>query len=62
MSGYGWKSIIYDTEWLGDINGYKYIFPDAPIKGNEPDTFLWYESFKNGCTLNDGCGYNFETI
>jgi hypothetical protein len=63
MNGMMWKDMIYDTEWLGDITGYKYVFPDAPLPaGDNEGMFLWYESVKNGCTLNDGCGYNMDTI
>ena len=62
MNGMMWKDMIYDSGWLGDINGYKFVFPDAPIKGDDDGYFVWYESIKNGCSLNDGCGYKFETI
>ena len=59
MNGMMWKEMIYDSGWLGDITGYKYVFPDAPIAIEGTENFLWYESIKNGCSLNDGCGYNF---
>lgn len=63
MNGMMFKEMIYDSGWLGDIKGYKYVFPDAPIPADNPNgNFLWYESIKNGCSLNDGCGYNYDSI
>lgn len=66
MSGMMWKKMIYDSKWLGDITGYKYVFPDALIADGDPsDPYtprLWYQSYKNGCGLNDECAYNMTTI
>jgi hypothetical protein len=46
MNGMSWKTMIYDTQWLGDITGYKYVFPDASILTQTEGTFIWYESIK----------------
>lgn len=62
MNGMMWKDSIYDTDWLGDITGYKYVFPDGTIADDTGTIFVWYESIKNGCGLNEGCGYNIDTI
>ena len=63
QNGMSWKNMIYDSQWLGNITGYKYVFPDGPIEVEDYQIFLWYESIKqDGCGLNSDCGYNVSTI
>ena len=41
----------YQSGWLGNLTGMKYVFPTSPMKQ------LWYRSYKNGCGLLDDCAY-----
>lgn len=47
-SGKDWE-YQYQQGWLGNITGFKYVFPTTALAGN-----VWYISFKNGC------GFGFE--
>jgi len=47
----------YTSGWFGNMTGLKYVFPTTARTGH-----TWYQSFKNGCGLNDDCAYNMSTI
>lgn len=55
-SGADWR-YQYDQGWLGNLTGYKYVFPTSHIESH-----VWYISFKNGCGLADDCAYNLTSI
>ena len=63
MSGTMMKSMVYDNGFLGDITGYKYVFPDG-LRPNGQGGFQWFEMYAPtyGCTPLDTCAYNVESI
>jgi len=47
----------YNAGWFGNLDGIKYVFPTSALPGH-----VWYQSYKNGCGLNDDCAYNISSI
>ena len=48
---------LYNTSMFANLTGFKMVFPSASLTGG-----VWYESFKNGCGLNQDCAYNISSI
>lgn len=55
-SGHDW-TYQYSSGWFGDLSGLKYVFPTSPLSGH-----VWFNTFKNGCGLNDDCAYDIPSI
>lgn len=55
-SGSDWQ-YQYNSGWLGDLSGMKYVFPTSSLSGH-----VWFNTYKNGCGLKDDCAYDIPSI
>ncbi|GMH53047.1 hypothetical protein TrRE_jg4033 [Triparma retinervis] len=47
----------YQEGWFGEDTGIKYVFPNSALEGR-----VWYNSYKNGCGMDDDCAYDLDSI
>lgn len=55
-SGTDWE-YQYQSGWFGNMTDLKYVFPTSAIPSH-----VWFETYKNGCGLDDDCAYNISSI
>jgi len=55
-SGSDWE-YTYQQGWFGNLSGFKYVFPTSSLESH-----VWFNTYKNGCGLNDDCAYDIPSI
>jgi len=48
---------LLEYNYYGDIEGIKFVYPSSWRSGG-----IWYETYKNGCTVSEICGHNESEV